>query len=86
MSDVTYELDKVFGMPYEQMTPAQREEWGMFVREHGFRICETCGGRTGDFCYVNDLVPNTEVRRKHQEKVQRQNWCNGWTNEHVKPW
>lgn len=86
MSDVTDGLDKVFGTPYEQMTSAQREEWSVFVREHGYRICETCGGRTGDFCYVKDLVPYTEVRLKHPEKVQRQGWCNGWTNEHVKPW
>ena len=85
-SDLKALKERVFGTPYERMTPAQREEWAMFVREHGYRICETCGGRTGDFCYVNDLVPYTEVRRKRPEKVQRQGWCNGWTNEHVKPW
>ncbi len=88
MADVTDLKDiqeRVFGTPYEQLTPAQREEWGMLVREHRYRICETCGGRTGDYCYVNDLVANTEVRLKHPEKVHRQGWCNGWTNEHVKP-
>lgn len=78
--------EKVFGTPYECMTPAQREEWEVLVREYGYRICETCGGRTGDYCYVNDLVGMTEVRRKRPKKVQRQDWCNGWTSEHVKPW
>lgn len=74
------------GIPYEQLSPRQREEWAAQVRTYGFRVCETCGGRTGDFCYQNDLMPNSEVRRKNPMKVRRDGRCNGWTDEHVKPW
>lgn len=85
-SDLKAVQEKVFGTPYERMTPAQREEWEVLVREYGYRICETCGGRTGDRCYVNDLVANTEVRRKRPKLVQRQGWCNGWTSKRVETW
>ena len=74
------------GIPYEELSPAQREEWAAQVRARGFRVCETCGGRGGDYCYQNDLMPNSEVRRKHPKKVQRNGWCNAWTDEYVERW
>ena len=74
------------GISYTRMSPAQREEWASRVREYKFRVCETCGGRTGEFCYVNDLMPNSEVRRGRPMAVQRDGWCNGWTDKTVRTW
>lgn len=74
------------GVPYEELSASQREEWASLVREQGFRICETCGGRHGDFCYAIRLMPNSEVLRKRPLKVPRDEWCNKWTNERVEIW
>lgn len=78
--------ESMYGITYDNLTDAQREEWAMVAQEMSFHLCETCGGRTGDFCYQIDTMPNSEVRRKHPMKVRRDGWCNAWTSERVEPW
>lgn len=70
------------GIPYEQLTPCQREEWAFLVRTYGFHVCETCDNRKGDLCYIG----YPEYGPFKPKKVERDDWCNAWCREGCTEW